>query len=243
MSEFKTDVVFHLASLFIAEHKSEQVEALIDSNLKFGTQVLEAMANSRTKKIVNVGSTWQHFEGSRYRSVSLYSATKSAFENIVDYYCDSFGMQQIHIRLTDSYGPADKRGKIVTSLVKSLNAPKQFKISAAEQFINLVHVDDIVSGLVLADQHLNTLTDMPVFDSTRSQRRFTLASDESIQLKSLVSLIEEISERKLDVQIGAMPYRRREVMKPQVLDPVLPNWNCKITLRTGLQQLIKLEGI
>lgn len=243
MSDFQAEVVFHLASLFIAEHKSEQVADLIDSNIKFGSFVLEAMAMAKVKKMVNVGSTWQHYEESPYRSVSLYSATKSAFENIVDYYCDSFGIKQIHVRITDSYGPNDSRGKIVSSLIQSFRIPKTFNLSAGEQFISLVHVDDIVSGLIQAESEITKLESVRVFDSSRRSRRFTLAATDSIQLKQLVHLIESLAEKKLDVNLGALPYRKREVMKPQVLDPVLPNWTCKVDLKAGLAKLIESEGI
>src|SRR5439155_20478749 len=36
-------VVFHLAALFVAEHRPEDVEPLVRANLLFGSQLLEAM--------------------------------------------------------------------------------------------------------------------------------------------------------------------------------------------------------
>ena len=45
----KPDIVIHLASLFLADHKSEQVENLISSNLLFSTQIAEAMKQTNVQ--------------------------------------------------------------------------------------------------------------------------------------------------------------------------------------------------
>ena len=58
----KAEIVFHLASNFIDEHQSNQINSLIESNISFGLQVLEAMKESGIKKMVNTGTSWQHYK-------------------------------------------------------------------------------------------------------------------------------------------------------------------------------------
>ena len=43
IKDAQLDVVFHLASLFLAQHTSEDIEKFVQSNLLFGTQLVEAM--------------------------------------------------------------------------------------------------------------------------------------------------------------------------------------------------------
>ena len=60
LREANPDIVFHLASLFIAEHTPESVEDLIHSNVLFSTQLVEALAHSACRRFVNTdppGST------------------------------------------------------------------------------------------------------------------------------------------------------------------------------------------
>jgi nucleoside-diphosphate-sugar epimerase len=89
VSSSNPSVVFHLASLFLSEHKSDQINDLIDSNITFGTQLLEAMVTCQVYNLVNTGTSWQHYQNEQYSPVNLYAATKQAFENIVQYYVEA----------------------------------------------------------------------------------------------------------------------------------------------------------
>ena len=62
IKDAQPDVVFHLASLFLAQHTSEDVEKLVQSNLLFGTQLAEAMTLQGVTKLINTGTSWQHYE-------------------------------------------------------------------------------------------------------------------------------------------------------------------------------------
>ena len=114
----KPDIVYHLASLFIAEHKYSDIPNLIESNVKFGTEVLEAMNQSGTKKLINTGTAWQHYNNEEYNPVCLYAATKEAFEKIIEFYTNACGFKAITIELYDTYGPKDNRKKIINLLSK-----------------------------------------------------------------------------------------------------------------------------
>ena len=54
----RPDVVFHLASTFVAEHSTEDVAALVESNLLLGTQLAEAMRVHGRTLLVNTGTAW-----------------------------------------------------------------------------------------------------------------------------------------------------------------------------------------
>lgn len=59
---FQPTAVIHFASLFVSEHRSDQVVDLIRSNIEFGTRVLEAMKTFGCGRIVTAGSAWQDYE-------------------------------------------------------------------------------------------------------------------------------------------------------------------------------------
>ena len=97
--EKEADVVFHLASLFIAEHESNQINQLVDSNIKFGLHILEAMKESSTKQLINTGTSWQHYHTNEYNPVNLYAATKQAFESLIKYYTEAENIRCITLKL------------------------------------------------------------------------------------------------------------------------------------------------
>ena len=57
----RPDIVHHIASLFLAQHRPEDIEALIQSNLTFGTQLVEAMVQNNVYYLVNTRTSLQHF--------------------------------------------------------------------------------------------------------------------------------------------------------------------------------------
>lgn len=227
------DIVIHLASCFIAEHKSTDIENLINSNILFGTQLLEAMRTCECKNLVNTGTIWQQYNGNKNNPVCLYSATKNAFEEILKYYIHAENFRVINLKICDSYGANDKRGKLISKLIESLKTGQEFNLSPGDQRLNLVHINDITRAFEIAA----LLTTQCVSQDT-STNTYTAAADVSYSIREIASLIEVISGEKLNVNFGSKPYRKREIMVPDIMDPILPNWHAEVSLEKGLKELI-----
>jgi len=224
----KPDVVFHLASLFIAEHRSDQVTDLINSNLLFGTQLAEACARAGVKCFINTGTSWQHYRSDAYDPVCLYAATKQALEDILDFYVDAFNMRVITLKLFDTYGPDDPRPKLVNLLVKAMDSGEALGMSPGEQVLDLVHIDDVTRAFAISAQQL--LDDA----SSRSHERYAVSSGTPISVRQLVALVEQVTGKANNVTFGARPYREREVMSPWQSRQTLPGWHAQIGAHAGL---------
>lgn len=227
--DYRAHVVFHLASLFIAEHESKQVENLIDSNLKFGSYILEAMRNSDTKLIINTGTSWQHYHTNDYNPVCLYAATKEAFMDILKYYVEGEELRTITLKLFDTYGENDKRPKLINLLNKFAEEKTELNMSKGEQMLDLVHVDDVTEAFINAFEYLDEQKEI-------KYEEFGVSSGREIKLKEVIEIFEEISQKKINVNWGAKPYRKREVMKLWTNFEKLPNWECKISIEEGLEK-------
>jgi nucleoside-diphosphate-sugar epimerase len=226
-------VVFHLASLFVAEHRSEHVDELIESNVLFGTQLAEACVRNGVGLLVNTGTSWQHFRSGAYDPVCLYAATKQAFENVLDFYVDAFEFKAITLSLFDTYGPGDPRLKLVNLLLQNLDNNEPLLMSPGKQLLDLVHIDDVTNAFCVAASRLL------MGASEANHERFSVSTSELISIQDLVALIRTTSGRRLDVVFGGRPYRRREVMKPLYATPWIPGWHPTISLRTGIAALFE----
>lgn len=239
VSEFKPDVVFHLASLFLATHMPEQIAPLIGANLLFGTQLLEAMQQGACTVLVNAGTGWQNyapqppFDAPEYVPVNLYAATKQAFEDIALYYVQTAGLRSMTLRLFDSYGPRDSRRKLLRLLLETLKTGHPLDMSPGDQVLDLVHVDDIcLAFLHAAELGLSRIEPgAEVYAISGKQRR---------TLQEVAATLEEAAGRKLPLQFGKRPHRPREVMHPWD-GPELPGWEPQITLLDGFRSLIAEE--
>src|SRR5262249_26808103 len=103
----RPEVVFHLATHFVAQHTSDDVAKLVDSNILFPCQLVDAMARRGARRLVNCSSAWQHYEGADYDPVCLYAATKEAFIKVLQYYVAAERFSVVNLTLTDTYGPND----------------------------------------------------------------------------------------------------------------------------------------
>ncbi|WP_420316812.1 NAD-dependent epimerase/dehydratase family protein [Ekhidna sp.] len=226
-----TDCVFHLASLFIAEHTSDQIENLIKSNILFGTQLLEAMKEGGVKRIINTGTSWQHYNNEDYNPVCLYAATKQAFETLIDYYHHGEEFSVITLKLFDTYGETDKRPKLINLLKKFANEGTELSMSMGLQKLDLVHIDDVVEAYLISFQKI-------LKNSKPFNLNYGVSSGKHISIRELVSLFESIYGNKLKINWGDRQYRKREVMIPSINHIPLPEWQPKINLQNGLKRII-----
>ena len=223
------DVVFHLAAAVITNYKPEQVPVLIQSNIQFGSEVLEAMKVSSTRLFVGTGSYWQNFNSESYNPVDLYAATKEAFEKIVQYYVDAFGFRHINLRLFDVYGEDDKRPKLWNALRNIAGTEQHIAVSPGEQLLDLIHISDVCTAYESAYYAL--VDDISIYNETYGVRTGVLHT-----LKDAISVLEQALGKKLNVDYGLKPYKKREVMKPYEDYKYLPNWKAEISLVEGFKK-------
>jgi nucleoside-diphosphate-sugar epimerase len=229
VAQAKPDVVFHLASLFLLQHATKDVESLVQSNVLFGNQLLEAMKVNGVSRIVNTSTSWQHYNNEDYNPVCLYAATKQAFEAILEYYVQACDIKAITLKLFDTYGSDDRRPKLFNLLNKAAKTGEPLDMSAGEQLIDLVHINDVTEAYVIAAQRL--------LDGQVSQHeRYAVSSGQPLPLKALVQLYSEVSGQAVAVNWGARPYRYREVMVPWTKGLLLPQWRKSINLIEGLKR-------
>jgi nucleoside-diphosphate-sugar epimerase len=207
------DVVFHLASLFLSEHKPEQIDALVNANLRFGMHLLEAMYQHNVRRLINTGTSWQHYNNADYDPVNLYAATKQAFEAIIDYYCNAHQFSAITLKLFDTYGPGDLRQKLIPYLAQSIDSGESLKLSDGLQIISLVHIYDVVDGF----HHASSLL------AIGKHERFGLAHPEHLSIRDIVSRLVTTGKWRPKVIWGAKAIAARQMSSPPQLSQ-MPAW-------------------
>lgn len=225
----KPEKIFHLASNFIAEHEPSQINSLIESNVLFGLHVLEAMKLTGAKKMINTGTSWQHYNNEPYNPVCLYAATKEAYEKLLEFYVKSEEFKVITLKLFDTYGENDMRPKLINLLHKFADNKTELKMSPGNQVLNLVHYSDVCEAFYLASELIDK-------ENNIGHKSYMISSPENHKLKDLVSLFEKVTGKKIQVAWGGKEYRKREVMELWNKGDKLPNWTPKITLKEGLKR-------
>jgi nucleoside-diphosphate-sugar epimerase len=229
MNNTKPTTVFHLASNFIAEHESYQIDSLIQSNITFGLHLLEAMKVSGVKQLINTGTSWQHYDNEDYNPVCLYAATKQAFESLIEYYIQAEGFKVITLKLFDTYGESDTRPKLINLLNKFADENIELNMSLGEQFLNLVHINDVCEAFYVGLKLIDA-------EDYHGHNSFAVSSENNYKLKEVIELFEMVSGKEIKVIWGGKPYRKREVMSIWKNGLRLPDWKASITLEEGLSR-------
>lgn len=212
MKNHKIDGVIHLASLYISEHKSEQIKDIILSNIYLGTALLEACAIAGTKWFLNTGSIWQNYNSpdysDEYHPVNLYAASKQAFMTMAQYYVETCNIRFCTLKLCDTYGPNDTRRKIYALFEQIAKSGDSLDMSPGEQKLDIVHIDHVVDCFELLADYLN--------EGRELRNEYVVTSGKQLTLKDLASHYEEDNKVKLNINWGGRQYRKREVMKPYI---------------------------
>lgn len=229
MQEARPESVFHLAALFIAEHKFEDIPALCASNIQYGTELVDAMIQVNCRNLVCAGTAWQNFNGQHGVASSLYAATKEAFEAILRFYADAHRLSATTLKIFDTYGLGDPRKKLLSVMRQAAKTGEVMKMSPGDQEIDLLNVQDAISAFIAA---ANTQRNQ----EPAGVREYYLRTGEIYTLKQLAALFSKVLEKPINVEWGARPYRAREVMKTWREGQTLPGWSPKIKLVDGLKE-------
>lgn len=206
------DTIFHLATLFMADHKLEDIKPLIDSNITFGAQVLEMAAAGWCRRFINVETVWQH-----PRPRCLYAATKAAFHDVLEYYGAYKGINFSVVTLGDTYGPNDNRPKLVNALINAANKREHIVLLPRDHKISLTHVDDVCRALIAGKPGW--------------------ACADPVTLQEVVDTVEQVTERNIDAGWNEREYRPGETTEPY-MGARQEGWVPQVSLEDGIRSLL-----
>ncbi len=232
VSDIKPDVVFHLASLFLPQHRPEDVARLIASNVLFASELVEAMSQAKVWRLVNTGTSWQHYNDEDYNPANLYAATKEAFETIMRFYLETSPLKAICLTLFDTYGPGDERMKLTNLLIKHAKEGTLLKMSPGGQMLDLVHIDDIIAAYLAAADRLcgGAMAD--------SYEEFAVTTGSPRCIRDVVEVFQQATGMRVNVEWGGRPYRDREIMTTWAKGVTLPGWHADVTLYDGFKTIM-----
>lgn len=227
--KIKPVCVVNLAARYFKHHDINSLDKLIDSNIKFGTYILEAMKNSSCNKIINFGTMFQHRYDQKYNPQNFYAATKQAFQDICYYYHLNYNIDCLNLKLFDTYGPNDTRKKILNFLISSKNK-KEVLISNKNNKLNLVHVEDVCDAIKIS-------IDL-ICSKNRYFKSFCLPAKKAIKISDLIKKVKKYKKvnYKFLKNVGSKKFISFNSSYQK-----LKNWEPQINLEDGLKQCLKIN--
>ena len=224
LNDCPCDILVHLASNTKASNEFEDIKPTIESNILFSCQIFDAFIRTGGKKILNIGTWWQH-----YPTNSLYTATKQFCEQIMTYYASRYCIDHLTLKLFDTYGPADPRSKIFNLILNAAKEKTALDTTKGEQLINFTHVDDVCRGISQAIKLLND--DAPI------NKSYFLKHPETWRLKDAINMFIETCQLDVPINWGRKDYSPRDYFEIPDNLPILPGWHPQLNLEEGLSTI------
>jgi len=224
------DAIIHVAATGGVSSTVGEFGDVVQANITLGSLLLHASAELNAR-FVTTGSFSQRSlrPNDRVGPSSFYAASKTALESVADYYCNDVGLEAVCLQLTDVYGPEDTRNRLLTLLAEATASGESLGVTAGEQIVSFVHVDDVIDAIV------HSLTcELP----DGGPALYSVSGPEVASLRDTVASIEKALGVTVPVVWGARPYRSNEVMKPALLDPP-PGWVPTRSVTAGFKQLLE----
>lgn len=227
MEACRPDVVYHLAAHYTPARDLDSVDKLVESNLRLGAEVLEAMAEADCQRLVYATTASTHFACKSYSPLTLYAATKQAFSDLVTYYTSHGLIHAAAVAIADSYGPGDLRPKVLNLIRQSALNGTPVQLTSGKQPYDVVYIDDIVRGLICA---ANSLEHGP------AHRFFQLHNKNALSLRETVELMLRTNGIHFQPEWGV---RKDTAQHPAVAEPAYPpppGWQPETPLAEGLHR-------
>lgn len=227
----KPIVILNIGADQCAQDDPECVLGLINSNVLVPTYFASLIKKYQPKcQLITIGTSWQFGESGEYRPFNLYAATKQASDDCLIHY----GLDQIKITslvLFDTYSNDDNRRKIHNLIASALKNNEALDMTAGEQVINLVHIDDVVSAVYCSFRQREV-------SQESGFKRWAIKSDHEIFVKDLVPLMLGNNPPPNLIKLGARAYRNREVFNIYANFDIVPGWKPVRDLKIELRKLL-----
>ena len=238
VTAFNPECVLHLASLSTARNDSDIVMPLIESNITFGVKLLDALRGcSALHLFVNTGTFAEYrFGAESFDNAYLYSATKTAFRSFVEYYSRLQGYKYVNVIPYSVYGGIPTVKRLTDYIIESMDSAESVDMTAGEQILDFIHVDDLCRFYIHLVTHSDELKDI------RNGENFHVGTGQGVTVRQLARMMEEEYGKPCNINWGGRPYRDRDTMHavaPIAKNLALLGWRTEITLREGIRRMKK----
>jgi len=221
-SEQKIDIVINLVTNF-GRGAANKPSEITEANILYGLKLIEAATAGGAQCFFNVDSALKP-------EVNLYAYTKRAFREIIGkYFSDQIKI--MNLKLEQVYGENDDLFKFIPMTVSKFKKNEPLDMTAGEQKLDLVYINDCVSAFVFLVQNADKYAGK--FNS------FEIGSGKTILLKEFIQKIKEKLGSKSAINFGAIKYRPDEQMYSKANLSSIEGWQPKYGFDQGIDQLIK----
>jgi len=229
------DYIFHLAGLIEVVESFNNPNKYYRVNVGGTLNLLKALRKVQVKKFIYAASASCYgnskkikvSENSIIETLSPYALTKWLGEMLVMQWVKTYDLRAISLRFFNIYGSRAKNSGSYSSVINVFIKQKLTKkpytiVGDGKQTRSFVHVSDVVNAMIKAAK------------SKLSGEIFNIGAEKSVQIKEIATILKG-KKIYIPKRFGELKYSSADIRKVKRL----LKWKPKITLQTGLRQMLK----
>lgn len=206
LKEFSIQYVVHLASFLSSKDDIVTVRNILDANVIFGAEILNALRDCSDLKFINFGSFAEYRTGPGTPDCAyFYTAAKRAFRPILDYYASIGNWNYIHLIPYTIYGDHNTQKKLIDFVKESMEAETPVDMSPGYQVSDFIHIKDIISCIKYFIDHDD------LWENKKGEE-YHLGTGKGTSIRELAKMVETRYGKKCNINWGGISYRERDVM-------------------------------
>jgi len=138
------NVIINLASSYYADHEYENIDQIIKVEVGLSAHLAEICADLQIYLFQTKSLFQKTLKGS---AINLYSASKNARDEIMNYYVICKNLKLINILLGDVYGTNDLRNKLIPNVIEHINQNRtsEFTLGNPNRKFYPIYLEDVIN--------------------------------------------------------------------------------------------------
>lgn len=240
VQDFQPELIFHLATYYTVEHKSDEINTMVGTNVLGTLNLLEAARMFNVDYFVNTSSSFVYGhkshpakEKEELNPLNLYALTKLQAEQACTFYAQRYGLRAVTFRLYPPYGTYDHEKKLIPHAIKNFLLEKPLQLTTGKQKWDYIEVTDIINAYTKL---------LDAFHFQAGHEVFNIGTGKAESIREIIEKIQQIMGAGSKPEWGAYPQRENEVMylcgdiekaKTRL------SWQPEVTLNEGLETTVK----
>ena len=168
-----------------------------------------------------------------YSYLSDYTLSKKHTLDWIKLISNSSICKIVNMKIFHMFGENDSPSKFIPHLIDTILREETFiDMTPGLQTRDFIYVNDVVSAFETVLKNELKLT---------NYQEYEVGSGKSFSIKHLAELIQKISKSKTNLNFGAIPYRKGEIMESVCNNKKLIElgWTSNFSLNVGLSKIIE----
>lgn len=238
VDEIKPNIVFHLASYGVYPSFQTDVRKMIRTNIEGTLNLINALKNHRISSFIYTGTCSEYNEKkSKLKEndpidpLSMYAITKLTAGLLLKKIAQENNLPVINLRLFTPYGYYEDGQRLIPYIILNALRDKKIELSSPNYVRDFIFIEDLIDVF------------LRIMKSNYSYQGeiFNIGSGKQYRIKEVVSIVEKLLGKKLDVSYGA---RSSYYQEPKALiadnskAKTAFNWRINHDFKSGIAKTI-----